>query len=52
MLDEYLNFSVYFKRVFNNADIPESDDFTPEVLEKTYGDMKIKNSKRWISSQV
>ena len=27
-----------FKRVFNNADIPEADGFTPEVIEGTYVD--------------
>ena len=30
-----------FKRIFNNADIPEADDFTPEVLEDTYVGMDI-----------
>ena len=42
MLEEDTNFSEEFKRVFLNDDIPESDNFTPEVLENTYVDMKIK----------
>ena len=36
MFKEYPEFSGEFKRMFNNADIPEADDFTPEVLEDTY----------------
>ena len=41
ILEEYPDFSEELKRVFNNADIPESDYFTPEVLEDTYVDMDI-----------
>ena len=39
MLEEYPNISDEFKMVFNNADIPEADDFTLEVIECTYLDM-------------
>ena len=45
MLEEYPNFAEDFKRVLNNADIPEADKFTPEVLEDTYVDMKIALSR-------
>ena len=41
MLEEYPDFSEEFKKVFNNDDISEADDFTPEVLEQNYADMKI-----------
>ena len=41
MLEEDTEFSEEFKKVFNNADIPEVDDFTPEVLEDTYMDTEI-----------
>ena len=39
MLEEDPNFSKKFNMVFNNADIPEEDGFTPEVLEDTYVDI-------------
>ena len=41
MLEEYPDFYEKFKMVFNNADIPEADGFTPEVLEDKYVDMYI-----------
>ena len=41
VLEEYPEFAEDFKRVFNNADIPKGDDFTPEAIEKTYVDMEI-----------
>ena len=41
MLEEYPDFSEKFKRVFNNSDISEADDFSPEVLEYKYVDMEI-----------
>ena len=40
-MEEDTNFSEKFKRVFNNADIPEADGFTPEVREYTYVYMEI-----------
>ena len=30
-----------FQKVFNNPDIPEADNFTPEVLEDTYVNMEL-----------
>ena len=30
-----------FQKVYNNTDIPEADDFTPDVLEDTYVNMEI-----------
>ena len=41
MLEEDPDFSEEFQTVFNDADIPEEDNFTPEVLEDTYVDMEI-----------
>ena len=41
MLEGDPDFAENFKRVFNNADITEADDFIPEVLEDTYVDMYI-----------
>ena len=41
MLEEYPDFAEEFKRVFNNSDISEADDFSPEVLEYKYVDMEI-----------
>ena len=41
ILEEDPDFADDFKRVFNNTDIIEADDFTPEVLEDTYVDMEI-----------
>ena len=35
------DFAKEFKRVLNNADITEADDFTPGVLEDTYVDIEI-----------
>ena len=40
-MEEYPKFTEEFKRVFNNADIPEEDDFTPYVIEYTFVDMEI-----------
>ena len=41
MLEEYPDFAEEFKRGFNNADIPEAEYFTPELLEDTYMDMEV-----------
>ena len=41
MLYEDPDFAEEFKRVFNNANIPKAEDFTPEVLEDTYVYMEI-----------
>ena len=41
MLEENPYFTEEFKRVFNNSDIPEADDFTQEVLKDTYLDIEI-----------
>ena len=45
ILEEELDFTYEFKRVFNNSDIPEADYFTSEVLEDTYVDMEITLSR-------
>ena len=41
MLEEYHEFYEDFKRIFNNYDITEADDFTLEGIEDTYVDMEI-----------
>lgn len=41
LLEEDEDFREEFDRVFNNLNIPEADDFTPEVLEDTYVNMEI-----------
>ena len=41
MLEKDPDFAEEFKRLFNNADIPEAGYFTPEVIEDTYVDMYI-----------
>ena len=41
MLEEDPDLAEWFKILFNNADIPEAYDFTPEFLEDTYVDMEI-----------
>ena len=41
LIDEDEDFREEFERVFNNEDIPEADDNTPEVLNDTYVNMEI-----------
>ena len=41
MLEEDPDLAEELKRVFNNYDIPEADDFPPELIEDTYVDMEI-----------
>jgi hypothetical protein len=41
LMDEDEDFREEFQNVYNNKDIPEADDFTPEVLEDTYVNMEI-----------
>ena len=41
MFEEDTEFPEDFKKVFNNADIPEADYSTTEVLEDTYMNMEI-----------
>ena len=36
-----LDFVEEFQRVIDNPDIPESDNFTPEVLENIYVNMEL-----------
>ena len=36
LLEEDEDFADEFAKIFNNTDIPESDEYTPEVLEDTY----------------
>ena len=40
-MEEHTDFAEEFKRVLNNADIPEVDYYTPEGLEDAYVDMDI-----------
>ena len=40
-MEEDQDFADEFSRLFNNADIPEADDYTPSVLEDTYFNMEI-----------
>ena len=41
LLEEDEDFREEFEKIFNNKDIPEADDFTPEVLEDTYLNMEL-----------
>ena len=41
LLEEDAEFREEFAKVFNNNDIPESDEYTPEVLEDTYLKMEV-----------
>ena len=41
LLDEDEDFREEFQNIYNNKDIPEADDFTPEVLEDTYLNMEL-----------
>ena len=41
MMEEDPDFAEEFRLVFNNQDIPEVDEFTPEVLEDTYINVEI-----------
>ena len=41
LLEEDEDFAEEFKKSFNNMEIPEADEFTPEVLEDTYVNMEI-----------
>ena len=40
-MDEDYDFREELEIVFNNKDIPETDDFTPDVLEDTYLNMEL-----------
>ena len=41
MLDSDEDFRAEFDQVFNSKDIPEADDFTPEVMNDTYLNMEL-----------
>ena len=41
LIEDDEDFREEFQRVYNNDDIPEADDYTPEVLEDTYVNMEI-----------
>ena len=41
LFDEDEDFREEFQNIYNNKDIPEADDFTPEVLEDTYLNMEL-----------
>ena len=41
LIEEDEDFREEFERVYNNKDIPEADDHTPEVLDDTYVNMEI-----------
>ena len=41
LFEEDEDFRDEFQKVFNNQDIPEADDYTPEVLDDTYVNMEI-----------
>ena len=41
LFEEDEDFRDDFQKVFNNQDIPEADDYTPEVLDDTYVNMEI-----------
>ena len=41
LLEEDEDFAAEFTKIFNNTDIPESDEYTPEVLEDTYLQMEV-----------
>ena len=34
-------FNNEFNRVFNNTNVPEANDYTPEILEDTYFNMEL-----------
>ena len=41
LLEEDEDFATEFSNIFNDINIPEADDFTPEVLEDTYVNMEV-----------
>ena len=41
LLEEDEDFRDEFQKIYNNSDIEEADDYTPEVLEDTYLNMEI-----------
>ena len=41
LIEEDPEFAEEFAKVFNNKDIPESDDYTPEVLNDTYLNIEV-----------
>ena len=41
MMEEDPDFKEEFTRLFSNIDIPEADEFTPDVLEDTYLNIEV-----------
>ena len=41
LIEDDEDFREEFQKVYNNKDIPEADDYTPEVLEDTYVNMEV-----------
>ena len=41
MMDEYEDFREEFQRVYNDINVTEADDFTPEVTEYIYLNMEV-----------
>ena len=51
MMEEDPDFKEEFTRLFSNIDIPEADEYTPDVLEDTYLNMQVALPKDGDSSQ-
>ena len=51
MMEEDPDFKEDFTRPFSNIDIPEADEYTPDVLEDTYLNMQVALPKDGDSSQ-
>ena len=51
MMEEDPDFKKEFTRLFSNIDIPEADEYTPDVLEDTYLNMEIALPRDGDSSQ-
>ena len=41
MMDEYEDFREEFQQVYNDRNVPEAKDFTPEVPDYTYLNMEV-----------
>ena len=45
LIDTDPEFNEEFNKIFNDSNVPEADDFTPEVLEDTYLNMELALSR-------